>query len=160
MTHLKPGDKVPMFKAADQAGKVHTPADYQGSKLIIYFYPKDNTPGCINQACSLRDSYTELLNNGFRLLGVNMDTAQTHERFIAKNNLPFPLLVDTDKKMINDFGVWGEKKFMGRVFDGIHRTTFVINEDGIIDHIITKPKTKIHGEEILALYEKTEEGRK
>lgn len=160
MTHLKPGDKVPNFTATDQAGKIHTPNDYLGNKLIIYFYPKDNTPACINQACSLRDDYEELVKNGFRILGVNRDTAKLHERFIAKNNLPFPLIVDEDKKMIDQFGIWGEKKFMGRVFDGIHRTTFVVNEKGVIEHIITKPKTKIHGKEILALYEKTGEGRK
>ena len=160
MTHLKPGDKVPNFKATDQSGNIHTPKDYAGSKLIIYFYPKDNTPACINQACSLRDDYKVLMEKGFRILGVNKDTAQLHERFIAKNNLPFPLIVDTDQKMIDAFGVWGEKKFMGRVFDGIHRTTFIVNEKGVIEHIITKPKTKIHGQEILALYEKSGEGRK
>ena len=160
MMHLKPGDKVPAFEAIDQAGTVHTPKDYTGSKLIIYFYPKDNTPACINQACSLRDHYGVLLQKGFRILGVNMDTARMHERFIQKNNLPFPLIVDTDKTMITAFGVWGEKKFMGRVYDGIHRTTFVVDEKGIIRHIITKPKTKIHGEEILALFENSGEGRK
>lgn len=153
MMHLKPGDRVPDFRATDQTGKVHTPKDYTGSRLIIYFYPKDNTPACINQACSLRDHYDELLRKGFRILGVNMDTARMHERFIAKNNLPFPLIVDTDKEMIEAFGVWGEKKFMGRIYDGIHRTTFVIDENGVIQHIITKPQTKIHGEEILELFE-------
>jgi len=152
MTNIQPGDKAPQFEAIDQSGKQHTLNDYKGKKLIVYFYPKDNTPGCINQACSLRDSYIDLLKNGFSLLGVSMDSAISHEKFIAKNNLPFPLIVDEDRKMIDAFGVWGEKKFMGRIYDGIHRTTFIINEAGIVEHIITKPKTKIHGEEILDLY--------
>lgn len=155
MTHLSEGDNAPDFEGTDQAGNVHSLKKYNGKKLIVYFYPKDNTPACINQACSLRDSYAKLRRKGYALLGVSMDTARMHERFIAKNSLPFPLIVDEDRKVIDAFGVWGEKKFMGRVYDGIHRTTFVIDEQGVIRHIIRKPKTKIHGEEILAL-EKTE----
>jgi thioredoxin-dependent peroxiredoxin len=151
MTTIQTGDKAPPFKATDQLGNVHSLKDYKGKKLIVYFYPKDNTPACINQACSLRDHYGALLQKGYQLLGVSMDTAAMHQRFIAKNSLPFPLIVDTDRTMIDAFGVWGEKKFMGRIYDGIHRTTFVINEKGIVTHIISKPKTKIHGEEILAL---------
>ncbi len=151
MTNIQPGDKAPAFEAIDQSGKLHTLNDYKGKKLIVYFYPKDNTPACINQACSLRDSYPTLLKNGFSLLGVSMDSATSHDKFIAKNNLPFPLIVDEDRKMIDAFDVWGEKKFMGRTYDGIHRTTFIIDEAGIVAHIITKPKTKIHGEEILDL---------
>ena len=151
MTNIQPGDKAPAFEAIDQSGKLHTLNDYKGKKLIVYFYPKDNTPACINQACSLRDSYPALLKNGFSLLGVSMDSAISHDKFIAKNNLPFPLIVDEDRKMIDAFGVWGEKKFMGRTYDGIHRTTFIIDEAGIVAYIITKPKTKIHGEEILDL---------
>jgi peroxiredoxin Q/BCP len=150
MTHIQEGDKAPQFEGTDQLGNVHNLALYKGKKLIVYFYPKDNTPACINQACSLRDNYPALLAKGYSLLGVSMDTARSHERFIEKNNLPFPLIVDTERKMINAFGVWGEKKFMGRTYDGIHRTTFIINEQGVVEHIIAKPKTKIHGEEILA----------
>jgi peroxiredoxin Q/BCP len=151
MTTIQPGDRAPFFEGTDQSGNTHSSEMYKGKKLIIYFYPKDNTPACINQACSLRDQYEVLLKEGYHLLGVSMDTAAMHQRFIAKNNLPFPLIADTERKMINAFGVWGEKKFMGRVFDGIHRTTFIINEEGIVEHIIRKPKTKIHGEEILSL---------
>jgi len=151
MTTIQPGDRAPFFEGTDQSGNTHSSEMYKGKKLIIYFYPKDNTPACINQACSLRDQYEVLLKEGYHLLGVSMDTATMHQRFIAKNNLPFPLIADTERKMINAFGVWGEKKFMGRVFDGIHRTTFIINEEGIVEHIIRKPKTKIHGEEILSL---------
>lgn len=151
MTTLKPGDRAPKFEGTDQSGNVHRLKDYKGKKLIVYFYPKDNTPACINQACSLRDNYDALLQKGYSLLGVSMDTAQMHQRFIDRNSLPFPLIVDTDRKMIDAFGVWGEKKFMGRIYDGIHRTTFIINPKGMIEHIIERPKTKIHGEEILAL---------
>lgn len=151
MTTLKPGDPAPKFEGTDQSGNVHRLKDYKGKKLIVYFYPKDNTPACINQACSLRDNYGALLKKGYSLLGVSMDTAKMHQRFIDRNSLPFPLIVDTDRKMIDAFGVWGEKKFMGRIYDGIHRTTFIISKKGVIEHIIERPKTKIHGEEILAL---------
>ncbi len=151
MTGLKVGDRMPDFRGTDQNGKEITNQDFAGKKLVIYFYPKDNTPACINQACSLRDSYQELLKKGYSLLGVSMDTEKMHTRFIEKFNLPFPLIADTERKMIDAFKVWGLKKFMGREYDGIHRTTFVMNEKGIITHIIEKPKTKIHGEEILNL---------
>ncbi|MDH4471406.1 MAG: thioredoxin-dependent thiol peroxidase [Fluviicola sp.] len=151
MTHIEVGQHAPEFEAIDQTGKMHNLKMYTGKKLIVYFYPKDNTPACINQACSLRDNYSALLKEGYALLGVSMDSAKSHERFIAKNSLPFPLIVDEDRKVIDAFDVWGEKKFMGRIYDGIHRTTFVIDETGIVRHIITKPKTKVHGEEILAL---------
>lgn len=151
VTHLEAGQHAPEFEAIDQTGKIHSLKMYKGKKLIVYFYPKDNTPACINQACSLRDNYGKLQESGYALLGVSMDSAKSHDRFIEKNNLPFPLIVDEDRKVIDAFDVWGEKKFMGRVYDGIHRTTFVIDEEGIIRHIITKPKTKVHGEELLAL---------
>lgn len=151
MTGLKVGDRMPDFRGTDQNGKEITNQDFAGKKLVIYFYPKDNTPACINQACSLRDSYQELLKKGYSLLGVSMDTEKMHTRFIEKFSLPFPLIADTERKMIDAFKVWGLKKFMGREYDGIHRTTFVMNENGIITHIIEKPKTKIHGEEILNL---------
>lgn len=151
MAGLKVGDRMPDFRGTDQNGKEITNQDFAGKKLVIYFYPKDNTPACINQACSLRDSYQELLKKGYSLLGVSMDTEKMHTRFIEKFSLPFPLIADTERKMIDAFKVWGLKKFMGREYDGIHRTTFVMNENGIITHIIEKPKTKIHGEEILNL---------
>jgi len=150
MTHLKEGDKAPPFKGKDQNGQLHSLKAYKGKKLVVYIYPKDNTPACINQACNLRDHYSTFLKQGYTVLGVSMDTEQMHQRFIAKYELPFPLLADTDRKIIDAFGVWGEKKFMGRIYDGIHRTTFVINEKGTIERIIRKPKTKYHAEEILA----------
>lgn len=151
MTGLKIGDRMPDFRGTDQNGKELTNQNFEGKKLVIYFYPKDNTPACINQACSLRDSYRELMKKGYSILGVSMDTEKMHTRFIEKFSLPFPLIADTERKMIDAFKVWGLKKFMGREYDGIHRTTFVVNEQGIITHIIEKPKTKIHGEEILNL---------
>lgn len=151
MTGLKVGDRMPDFQGKDQNGEEITNRDFAGKKLVIYFYPKDNTPACTNQACSLRDSYGELKKAGYSILGVSMDTGKTHTRFIEKFSLPFPLIADTERKMVDSFKVWGLKKFMGREYDGIHRTTFIINEKGIITHIIEKPKTKIHGEEILNL---------
>lgn len=151
MTGLKVGDRMPDFQGKDQDGKEITNRDFANKKLVIYFYPKDNTPACTNQACSLRDSYGELKKAGYSILGVSMDTGKAHTRFIEKFSLPFPLIADTERKMIDAFKVWGLKKFMGREYDGIHRTTFIVNEKGIITHIIEKPKTKIHGEEILNL---------
>ena len=151
MTSLKVGDKAPAFEAKDQQGNVHRLADYAGKKLAVYFYPKDNTTGCTQQACSIRDHYSELQQKGFAILGVSMDSASSHEKFISKFELPFPLLVDDERKVIDAFGVWGPKKFMGKTYDGIHRTTFVIDESGVIQHIFDKPKTKEHGTEILAL---------
>lgn len=151
MTGLKVGDRMPDFQGTDQNGKTITNKSFANKKLVIYFYPKDNTPACTNQACSLRDSYQALQNAGYSILGVSMDTEKAHTRFIEKFSLPFPLLADTERKMIDAFKVWGLKKFMGREYDGIHRTTFIINEKGVITHIIEKPKTKIHGEEILNL---------
>lgn len=151
MTGLKVGDRMPEFQGKDQNGKEITSSSFANQKLVIYFYPKDNTPACTNQACSLRDSYSELKKAGYAILGVSMDTEKAHTKFIEKLNLPFPLIADTERKMIDAFKVWGLKKFMGREYDGIRRTTFIINEKGIITHIIEKPKTKIHGEEILNL---------
>lgn len=151
MTGLKVGDRMPDFQVTDQDGKMITNKSFANKKLVIYFYPKDNTPACTNQACSLRDSYEALQNAGYSILGVSMDTEKAHTRFIEKFSLPFPLLADTERKMIDAFQVWGLKKFMGREYDGIHRTTFIINENGVITHIIDKPNTKNHGEEILNL---------
>lgn len=151
MTGLKVGDRMPDFQGKDQNGEEISNRDFANKKLVIYFYPKDNTPACTNQACSLRDSYQALQQKGYAILGVSMDTEKMHTRFIEKFSLPFSLIADTERKMIDAFKVWGLKKFMGREYDGIHRTTFVINEKGIITYIIEKPKTKIHGEELLNL---------
>ncbi|AEA43649.1 thioredoxin-dependent thiol peroxidase [Fluviicola taffensis] len=151
MTGLKVGDQMPDFRGIDQNGKEFTNTSFSGKKVVIYFYPKDNTPACTNQACSLRDSYQAIQQKGYSILGVSMDTDKMHTRFIEKFSLPFPLIADTERKMIDSFKVWGLKKFMGREYDGIHRTTFVINENGVITHIIEKPNTKNHGEEILNL---------
>ncbi len=149
MTHLKAGDKAPDFKGIIQDESEVSLADYKGSKLVLYFYPKDNTPGCTTQACNLRDNYEELLKQGYKILGVSPDSAKKHQNFIAKQNLPFDLLADTEKETLNAYGVWGLKKFMGREYDGVHRTTFVIDENGIIEEIIQKVKTKEHTAQIL-----------
>ncbi len=149
MSKLKVGDKAPFFSAEDQDGRTRTLDDYKGKKLVLYFYPKDSTPGCTAQACNLRDNYQSLLDQGYEVLGVSMDSAKRHQNFIEKQNLPFPLLVDEDRKVINAYGVWGPKKFMGREYDGILRTTFVIDEEGYITEIIDKVKTKDHYNQIV-----------
>jgi len=149
MTHLKVGDEAPNFNAKDENGAAITLDDFKGKKLVIYFYPKDNTPGCTAQACNLRDNYDKLISEGFEVLGVSADSEKSHQKFIAKQKLPFKLLADTEKEVIKAFGVWGEKKFMGKVYDGIHRTTFVINETGHIEEVIQKVKTKDHTAQIL-----------
>ena len=149
MTTLKPGDKAPDFKGKDQNGNDIALADFKGSKLVIYFYPKDSTPGCTSQACDLRDNYDMLLSKGYKVLGVSADSEKSHQKFIEKNNLPFPLLADTEKEVIKAFGVWGPKKFMGKTYDGIHRTTFVIDENGAIEEVIDKVKTKEHTGQIV-----------
>jgi peroxiredoxin Q/BCP len=154
MTNLKQGDEAPDFAVADQNGNKISLSDYKGKKLVVYFYPKDMTPGCTAQACNLRDNYSVLQEEGVAILGVSADDEARHQKFIDKHELPFPLLADTDKKMIKDFGVWGLKKFMGKEYDGIHRTTFLINEDGKIHDVIKKPKTKAHAEEILESFNK------
>ncbi len=149
MTHLKIGDKSPKFRGKDQDGNTISHVDYLGKKLIIYFYPKDDTPGCTAQACNLRDNYKQLISQGYEVLGISADTEKKHKKFVTKYELPFTLLADTEKETIRAFGVWGQKKFMGRTFDGIHRVTFVINEEGIIEEIIEKVKTKIHFDQII-----------
>ena len=149
MTTLKAGDKAPNFEALDQSGNIVKLSDYEGKKLVLFFYPKASTPGCTMEACNLRDNYQTFLAQGYAILGVSADSAKRQQNFIDKNKLPFPLLADEDKKVISAFGVWGPKKFMGRDYDGIHRVTFVINEKGILDEVITKVKTKQHTEQIL-----------
>ena len=154
MKHLKVGDQAPDFSVKDQSGNEIKLSDYEGKRVVIYFYPKDNTPGCTAQACNIRDNYSDLEKEGIVILGVSADSEASHQKFIDKFDLPFALLADVDKKMLNDYGVWGEKKFMGRVYDGIHRTTFIIDESHVIVGIIEKPKTKDHSREILEVYAK------
>ena len=149
MTTLKIGDKAPNFEAKDQAGNTIKLSDYIGKKLVLFFYPKASTPGCTAEACDLRDNYQTFLSKGYEVLGVSADSAKRQQNFITKYDLPFPLLADEDKSVINAFGVWGPKKFMGREFDGIHRTTFVIDENGVLEDVITKVKTKEHANQIL-----------
>jgi len=149
MTHLEKGDNAPQFEGKDQNGETVKLDDFKGQKLVIYFYPKDMTPGCTTQACNLRDNYELLKKENIAIVGVSADDEKKHQKFIDKYDLPFPLLADTDKAIIKTFGVWGLKKFMGKEYDGIHRTTFLINEEGKVHDIIKKPKTKAHAEEIL-----------
>jgi len=151
MTTLTKGDQAPDFKGVDQNGDPISLSDYKGKRLVLYFYPKDMTPGCTTQSCNLRDNYSILKEKGFEIVGVSADNEKKHQKFIDKYELPFKLIADTDKTVINDYGVWGLKKFMGREFDGIHRTTFVIGGDGTIEAIIPKVKTKIHAEQILEI---------
>tara|TARA_Y100001933_G_scaffold156114_1_gene154365 strand:+ start:6687 stop:7133 length:447 start_codon:yes stop_codon:yes gene_type:complete len=147
---LKVGDKVPDFSAKDQDGNTINLSDYKGKKLVVFFYPKASTPGCTAEACNLRDNYKELQAQGYELLGVSADSQKRQHNFKTKYEFPFPLLADEDHTVINTFGVWGPKKFMGREYDGIHRTTFVINGDGIVENVIEKVKTKDHAAQILA----------
>jgi peroxiredoxin Q/BCP len=149
MTHLKIGDNAPEIQAKDQDGNQVSLADFKDKKVILYFYPKDNTPGCTMESCNLRDNYSDLQKKGYEVLGVSADSEASHQKFAKRFKLPFKLLVDTDKKVLNDYGVWGEKKFMGRTYMGIHRITFVISEVGIIEDIILKVKTKSHTGQIL-----------
>ena len=149
---LKRGDKAPEILGVDQAGKEIRLSDFAGSKLILYFYPKDNTPGCTAEACSLRDGRDELREMGFEVVGVSPDSEKSHRGFIEKQGLNFPLLSDPDKVVAKAYGVWGEKKFMGRTFMGILRTTFVIDEKGMIERVLDKVRTKDHFEQIVEAY--------
>ena len=147
------GDKIPELLGTDQDGKTIKSSDYTGKKLVLYFYPKDNTPGCTAQACSLKDGNTELLKAGYQILGVSVDNETSHQKFIKKHNLPFPLIADNDKKLVEEFGVWHEKMMMGKKFMGTVRTTFVIDEKGEILHVISgrAVNTKEHAQQILEL---------
>lgn len=149
MTHLKIGDVAPDFSGVDQNGKTHALQNYKGKKLVVFFYPKANTPGCTAEACDLRDNYERFKANNYELIGVSADSAKAQKKFEEKYEFPFALLADEDKSVINAFGVWGPKKFMGKEYDGIHRTTFVIDEKGTIEDIITEVKTKAHAAQIL-----------
>lgn len=152
MKHLKVGDQAPVFSGKDQNGNLISLEDFKGKKLAVYFYPKDNTPGCTAQACSIRDDDSELKLQGVSVVGVSMDSQKSHQKFIEKFNLPFPLIADEDKKVIELFGVWGPKVFMGKKYDGIHRTTFLIDESQKIVAILDKPNTKDHAKEILKIF--------
>jgi peroxiredoxin Q/BCP len=149
MNTLKVGDTVPSFSAKDQDGNRISLSDYSGKKLIVFFYPKANTPGCTAEACNLRDNYKELQSQGYELLGVSEDSEKKQANFKNKYEFPFPLLADEDHKVINTFGVWGPKKFMGREYDGIHRKTFVVDGNGKVTKVIDKVKTKEHAAQLL-----------
>ncbi|MDO6517980.1 thioredoxin-dependent thiol peroxidase [Zobellia uliginosa] len=149
MNTLQVGDKVPDFSAKDQDGNTIKLSDYSGKKLIVFFYPKASTPGCTAEACNLRDNYQELQEQGYELLGVSADSEKRQGNFKKKYGFPFPLLADEDRVVINTFGVWGPKKFMGREYDGIHRKTFVIDENAIVTKVIDKVKTKDHAAQLL-----------
>lgn len=149
MATLKEGSKAPVFKGEDQNGNTVSLADFKGRKVVLYFYPKDDTPGCTAQACNLRDNYSELLNKGFQVVGVSVDSVKSHKKFEKKYELPFPLIADEEKKVVEKYGVWGEKTMFGKKYMGIIRTTFLIDENGTIRKIITKPDTANHTQEVL-----------
>ena len=153
MTSLKEGDKAPFFKGINQDGKEITSEDFKGKKLVLYFYPKDNTSGCTAEACSLRDNYSALKSKGYEVIGVSVDSADSHKKFIEKHELPFTLIADTDKSLVNEMGVWGEKSMYGRKYMGTFRTTFIINEEVVVEKVFSpkEVKTKTHGEQLLAL---------
>jgi peroxiredoxin Q/BCP len=149
MKTLKVGDKVPNFATTDQDGNSVSNSDYVGKKWVVFFYPAANTPTCTVEACNLRDHYKELQDAGYEIVGVSADTERKQKNFQNKFNFPYPLLADVDKKVIDAFGVWGPKKFMGREFDGIHRITFLVDEKGVVSRVIDKVKSKIHAAQIL-----------
>lgn len=152
MNELKRGDQAPAFSAMDQEGRLHQLKDYKGKKLVLYFYPKDKTPGCTAEACNLSANYDSLTERNIVVLGVSADDEKSHKSFAEKFRLPFPLLADVKKEIIHAYGVWGEKKFLGKRYMGILRTTFLINENGIIEHIISKVKTKDHSAQIFEFW--------
>jgi peroxiredoxin Q/BCP len=152
MGQLKEGSKAPIFEGIDQNGKVVKLTDFAGKKLVLYFYPKDNTPGCTAEACNLRDNYDSLLKKGFAVVGVSPDSEKSHKGFAGKYLLPFPLIADTSLKILNDYGVWGEKKMYGKSYMGVLRTTFIIDEKGVIEKIIEKVETADHTGQIFKMY--------
>lgn len=149
MKTLEVGDKLPSFRVNDQDGNSISSEDYRGKKLIVFFYPKASTPGCTAEVCNLRDNYSDLQERGYELLGVSADSEKRQKNFKEKYKLPFPLLADENKEVLNAFGVWGPKKFMGRSFDGIHRKTFIFDDNGTVEKVIDKVKTKDHAAQIL-----------
>lgn len=150
MTRLKVGDKAPNFTAKDEEGNDISLSDYLGKKVILFFYPKANTPTCTVEACNLSDNYAMLMKKGYEIVGVSADSAKRQQNFKKKFNFPYPLIADTEHEVIKAYDVWGPKKFMGREFDGIHRVTFVIDEKGILEQVITKVKSKEHAEQIIS----------
>jgi peroxiredoxin Q/BCP len=152
MGQLKEGMNAPFFEGIDQSGKTIKLSDFSGKKVVLYFYPKDNTPGCTAEACNLRDNYDLYLKKGIAVIGVSIDSEKSHKSFAEKYALPFPLIADTSKKICTDYGVWKEKSLYGKSFLGIVRTTFIIDEKGIIEKIISKVETKTHTEQIFNLY--------
>lgn len=156
MTTLTEGKKAPAFKGKDQNGKPVSLADHKGKKVVLYFYPEDDTPTCTVQACNLRDNFSLLKKEGIVVLGVSPDEEKKHKKFEAKYDLPFTLIADADHKIIDSYGVWGEKQLYGRTYMGLHRTTFLIDEKGIIRKIFLKPKSKQHTEEILKAWSEIE----
>jgi thioredoxin-dependent peroxiredoxin len=149
MSNIKQGDKAPEFKGVNQNGDAVSLSSYAGKKLVLYFYPKDDTPGCTAEACNLRDNYNQLLSEGYAILGVSPDNEKKHQKFIDKYNLPFDLLADTEKETCEMFGVWVQKSMYGREYMGVARTTFIIDENGIVEEVISKVKTKEHTAQIL-----------
>ncbi|MFV8225712.1 thioredoxin-dependent thiol peroxidase [Christiangramia aquimixticola] len=149
MTTLKEGDKAPDFKAEDQDGNTIQLTDYKGKKLVLFFYPKASTPGCTAEACNLNDNYELMKSKGYEILGVSADSKKRQQNFKNKYGFDYPLLADEEKEVIKAYGIWGPKKFMGKEYEGIHRTTFIINEEGVIEKVIKKVKTKAHSEQIL-----------
>jgi peroxiredoxin Q/BCP len=152
MIQLKEGMKAPGFEGIDQNGKTVKLSDFAGKKVVLYFYPKDNTPGCTAEACNLRDNWDSFLKKGFIVLGVSPDSEKSHKGFAEKYTLPFPIIADSSKKILNDYGVWGEKKMYGKSYMGVIRTTFIIDEKGIIEKIIAKVDTAGHTKQIFDLY--------
>lgn len=148
---LVAGTAAPTMKVKDQNGNEISLADYLGSKVILYFYPADDTPGCTAESCNLRDNYDSLLEKGFKVLGVSADDEDSHQKFIEKYTLPFPLIADTDHSFSLAFGTWGEKNLYGKISIGMHRVTFIINEEGVISHVIKRVKTGEHTQQILDL---------
>lgn len=152
MINLNVGDKAPDFVALNEFGQSTSLSEFLGKKVILYFYPKDMTPGCTAESCNLGENYNLLQEKGFIVLGVSPDSSKSHQKFIDKYNLPFSLIADEDKAVIKAFGVWGPKKFMGKEYDGVHRTTFIIDEYGVIEKVFSKVKTKDHTNQILESY--------
>ena len=152
MKSLNVGDKAPDFVAFNEFGQSTSLSQFLGKKVVLYFYPKDMTPGCTAESCNLGENYSLLQEKGFVVLGVSPDSSKSHQKFINKYNLPFSLIADEDKAVIKAFGVWGPKKFMGKEYDGVHRTTFIIDEDGVIEKVFSKVKTKDHTNQILESY--------
>ena len=152
MAHLNVGQKAPYFEGTDQEGKTIKLSDFTGKKLILYFYPKDNTPGCTKEACNLRDNYRELIDRGFSVIGISPDSEKSHKGFAEKYSLPFPLVADPDKKIMNEYGAWGEKMMYGKTVTGVLRTTYIIDEKGVIEKVIKKVDTAAHTEQIFKLY--------